>query len=106
MLKINYRYRKSANDCLRKVYRLKFHEISIVDTERITFIKKTIDQDDVTRIKSVITQPFQNVGFCDIKDASKMIKIAPSKRDLRNEIHFYNRAFQRSLQHISEITQI
>ena len=55
MLRIDYRYRGSASDCLGEVYRLGFHEILTVDTGRITPIGKTAGQDDVTRIKSVIT---------------------------------------------------
>ena len=46
-------------------------------------------QDDVTRIKSVITQPPHHArldrgvssGFYDIGGASEMTEVAPSKRD-------------------------
>lgn len=55
MLKMNYRHRGSASDCLKEFYRLKFHEISIVEIKHATFIKEIVDQDDVTRIKFVIT---------------------------------------------------
>ena len=55
MLRIDYRYRESASDCLREVYRLEFHEILTVNIELTTSIEKTIDKDDVTRIKFVIT---------------------------------------------------
>ena len=43
MLRIDYRHRESVSDCLKEVYRLEFHEISIFDIERITSIEKTID---------------------------------------------------------------
>ncbi len=106
MLRIDYRHRGSASDCLGEVYRLGFHEIPTVDTGRTTPTGKTAGQDDVTRITSVITQPLQNAGFCDIGGASETTEVAPSKRDLRDGIHFYNRASQRSLQHIQGATQI
>lgn len=101
MLKMNYRHRKSTSDCLKKMYRLGFHEIQIVDIEFTTSMRKMTDRDDVTKNKSVITQPLQhslsnkNVssGFYDIKKISESIEIVPSKRDLRDETHFYNRAF-------------
>ena len=57
MLRIDYRYRGSASDCLEEFYRLGFHEIPTVDVGRITTTEKTAGQDDVTRTKSVITQP-------------------------------------------------
>ena len=41
ILRIDYRHRRSTSDCLREVYRLEFHEISIVDIERITPTGKT-----------------------------------------------------------------
>ena len=54
ILRINYRYRESASNCLGKVYRLEFHEIQTVDIERITLIGKTANRDGVIRSKSVI----------------------------------------------------
>ena len=54
MLKIDYRYREFISDYLRKVYRLEFHEIQIVDIKRITFIEKTINRDNVIKNKFII----------------------------------------------------
>lgn len=106
MLKMNYQYRGSANNCLEEFYHLEFHEISIIEIEHTTLTGEIANQDDIMKTKSVITQPFQNAGFCNIKGASKTIGVALSKRDLRNEIHFYNHSSQRSLQHIQRVTQI
>ena len=106
MLRMDYRHRGSASDCLGEVYRLGFHEVPTVDIGRTTPTGKTAGQDDITRTKSVITQPLQNAGFYDIGGASETTEVAPSKRDLRDGIHFYNRASQRSLQHIQGATQI
>ena len=98
MLRINYRYREFINNYLREIYRLRFHEIQIVDIKRIIFIGKTVNRDGVIRSKFVITQFLQyalsnkNVllGFYDIREIFKSIKITLSKRNLRNEIYFYN----------------
>ena len=106
MLRMDYRHRGSASDCLKEFYRLGFHEISTVEIGHTTPTGKTADQDDVTRTKSVITQPLQNAGFCSIGGASETTEVALSKRDLRDGIHFYNRSSQRSLQHIQGATQI
>lgn len=54
MLRINYRDQRSADNYLEKVYYLEFHEIQIVDIERITSREKTINRDDVIRSKSII----------------------------------------------------
>ena len=91
---------------MEEFYRLGFHEISTVEIGHTTPTGKTADQDDVTRTKSVITQPLQNAGFCSIGGASETTEVALSKRDLRDGIHFYNRSSQRSLQHIQGATQI
>ena len=106
MLRIDYRHRGSASDCLEEFYRLGFHEIPTVDVGRTTTTGKTAGQDDVTRTKSVITQPLQNAGFHDIGGASEATEVTPSKRDLQDGIHFYYHASQRSLQHIERATQI
>ena len=106
MLRMDYRHRGSASDCLEEFYRLGFHEISTVEIGHTTPTGETADQDDVTRTKSVITQPLQNAGFCSIGGASETTEVALSKRDLRDGIHFYNRSSQRSLQHIQGATQI
>ena len=106
MLRIDYRYRGSASDCLGEVYRLGFHEIPTVDIGRTTPTGKTAGQGGATRIRSVITQPLQNAGFYNIGGVSETTEVAPSKRDLRDGIHFYNRASQRSLRHIQGGTQI
>ena len=106
MLRIDYRHRGSACDCLGEVYRLGFHKIPTVQIGHTTPTGKTAGQDDVTSTKSVITQPLQNAGFCDIGGASETTEVAPSKRDLRDGIHFYNRASQRSLQYVQGATQI
>ena len=106
MLRMNYRHRRSASDCLEQFYRLGFHEVATIDIGRTTPTRKTAVQDDVTRTKSVITQPLQNAGFYDIESVSETTEVAPSKRDLREGIHFYNHVSQRSLQHVQGATQI
>ena len=106
MLRIDYRHRGSASDCLGEVYRLGFHEIPAVDIGCTTPTGKTAGQDDVTRTKSVITQPLQNAGFYNIGSASETTEVSPSKPDLRDRIHFYHHASQQSLQHVQGATQI
>ena len=105
MLRMDYRHRGSASDCLGEVYRLGFHEIQTVDIGRTTPTGKTAGQNDVTT-KSVITQPLQNAGFHDIGSASEATEVAPSKRNLQDGIHFYYRASQRSLRHAQGAAQI
>ena len=56
MLRMNYQHRQSASNCLRKVYYLKFHIIQSVKIEHTMSTKTIIDQDSITRIKSVIMQ--------------------------------------------------
>ena len=106
MLRMDYRHRRSASDCLEEFYCLGFHKIPTVNIGRTTPTGKTAGQDDLTRTKSVMTQPLQNAGFHDIGAASEATEVAPSKRGLRDGIHFYNRASQRSLQHVERATQI
>ena len=99
MLRMDYRHRRSASDCLGEVYRLGFHEIQTVDIGRTTPRGKTAGRDGVTRSKSIIAQPPQHArsdrgvssGFYDIGGASEMTEVAPSKRDCREGTHFYNR---------------
>ena len=110
MLRIDYRHRGSASDCLGEVYRLGFHEIPTVDIGRRTPTGKTASQDDMTRIKSVITQPLRHTrsgrgvssGFYDIRGASEMTEVAPSKRNCREGTHFYNRPSPPSLDQHSQ----
>ncbi len=105
MLRMDYRHRRSASDCLKEVYRLGFHEIQTVDIGRTTPTGKTAGRDGVTRSKSVIAQPLQHApsdrdvssGVYDIGGASETTEVAPSKRDRREGIHFYNRASPPSL---------
>ena len=114
MLRMDYRHRGSASDCLGEVYRLGFHEVPTVDIGRTTPTGKTAGRDGVTRSNSVIVQPLQHApsdrdvssGFYDIGGTSESTEIAPSKRDLRDGIHFYNRTSQRSFEHAQESTQI
>ena len=114
MLRMDYRHRGSASDCLEEVYRLGFHEIQTVDIGRTTPTGKTAGRDGVTKSNSVVVQPLQHApsdkdvssGFYDIEGTSASTEIAPSKRDLRDGIHFYNRASQRSLEHAQGPTQI
>ncbi|MCJ1467473.1 hypothetical protein MMC07_006098 [Pseudocyphellaria aurata] len=106
MLRLDYRHRGSASDCLEECYRLGFHEIPTAQIEHTTPTGETANQYDVARTKSVITQPLQDAGFCDIGSASETTGVADSKRDLRDGIHFYNRASQQSLQHVGGATQI
>lgn len=99
MLKMDYRDRQSASDCLGEVYRLGFHAIH-TEVGRKTPTRNTTGQTGVTRTKSVITQPRQNSssgsdvssGFYNIGGGSEMTDVAPSKRDLRAGVHFYNLA--------------
>lgn len=78
---------------------------------------KSTRQHDITRrtgSKSIVMQPLQHTpsdrdvssGFYDTGGASEMTEVAPSKRGLRDGIHFYNRASQRSLQYAQGPTQI
>ena len=114
MLRMDYRHRGSASDCLGEVYRLGFHEVPTVDIGHTTPTGKTAGRDGVTRSNSVIVQPLQHApsdrdvssGFYDIGGTSESTEIAPSKRDLRDGIHFYNRTSQRSFEHAQESTQI
>lgn len=115
MLRMDYRHRQSASDCLGEVYRQGFHAIQTVEVGRTTPTRNTISQDSVTRSKSVITQLRQNApsdsdvssGFYDIGGASEMTEVAPSKRDLREGVHFYNFTSPRSLsQHAQGATQM
>ena len=110
MLRIDYRHRGSASDCLGEVYRLGFHEIQTVDIGRTTPTGKTTGRDGVARSKSVIAQTPSDrdvsSGFYDIGGTSESTEIAPSKRDLRDGIHFYNGASQLSLQQAQRFTQI
>ena len=106
MLRMDYMHRGSASDCLGEVYRLGFHEIPTVDIGRTTPTGKTAGQDDVTRIKSVITQPLQNARLCHIGGASEMTEVAPSKYGLRDGINVHIHASQRSLQPVQGATQI
>lgn len=105
MLRMDYRHRQSASDCLKEVYRLGFHEIQTVEIGRTTPTGKTTGRDGVTRTKSIIMQPLQNApsdsdvtsGFYDVGGTSELTEVAPSKRDLREGINFYNRASPTSL---------
>ncbi len=115
MLRMDYRDRQSASDCLGEVYRLGFHAIETVEIGRTTPTRNTTGQDSVTRSKSVTTQLRQNtrsnsgvsLGFYDIEGASEMTEVAPSKRDLREAVHFHNFASPRSLgQHAQGATQM
>ncbi|KAL9124034.1 MAG: hypothetical protein Q9217_006594 [Psora testacea] len=105
MLRMDYRDRQSASDCLGEVYRLGFHEIQTVEVGCTTPTRNTTGRDGVTRIKSVITQLHQNAqsdrdvssGSYDGGSASEMTEVAPSKRDLRERVHFHNHASPQSL---------
>jgi serine/threonine protein kinase len=109
MLRMHYRQRQSVNDCLKKLYRLRFRAIESVEIERETPTKKTTDQDDITRIKFIITQSRQNDSskFYNVRSASKTTKVASSKRDIREEVHDYNFASLQSLdRHTQKSAQI
>ena len=116
MLRIDYRHRGSASDCFGEVYRLGFHEILTVDRRTTPTVKST-RQHDITRrtgSKCIVMQPLQHTpsdrdvssGFYDIGGAAEMTEVALSKRGLRDGIHFYNRASQRSLQYAQGPIQI
>ena len=106
MLRMDYRHRQSASDCLEEFCRLGFHETPTVDVGCTTPTGNMAGQDQVTGTKSVITQPLQYAGFHDMEGASEMTEIASSKGGIRDGIHFYNHASQRSLQHTQGATQI
>lgn len=113
MLRMDYRDRQSASDCLGEVYRLGFHMIRTVEVGRTTPRGNTTSQDGVTRPKSVVTQLCQNgspdvsSGFYDLRGASEIKEVAPSKRDLRAGVHFQNRASPPSLdRHPQGLTQM
>ena len=105
MLTMDYRRRRSASDCLEEVYRLGFYATQNVEIGRTTPTGNTTAQDGITRTRSVIAQPLQHApsdrdvssGFYDIGGASETTEIAPSKRDLREGVHFHNRASPPSL---------
>lgn len=115
MLRMNYRDQRSTSDCLGEVYRLGFHDIQIECIGRTTPTRKTIGRKGVTRTKSLRRHTRQNAsldsdvlsGFYNVAGASKTTKVASSKRDLGEEVHFYNRASLLSLdRHPQESTQI
>ncbi len=117
MLRMNYQDRQSASDCVEQAYRLGFHRVQTFETGRVTPTRKSTRQHDITRrigSKSIVVQPLESSppdgdvspGFYYVGGTSESTEIAPSKRDLRDGIHFYNRASQRSLQHAQGPTQI
>lgn len=117
MLRMNYQDRQSASDCVEQAYRLGFHRVHTFETGRVTLTGKSTRQHDITRktgSKSIVVQPLQNSppdgdvspGFYYVGGISESTEIAPSERDLQDGIHFYNRASQRSLQHVQGVTQI
>lgn len=95
MLKMDYRRRQSASDCLEEVHRLGFHAIHNVEIGRTTPTRMTTGQDGVTRTISVVPQPRQNTQP-DIEGASETTEINRSKRDLQERVHFYNLASPQS----------
>jgi len=115
MLRMDYRDRRSASDCLREVYRLGFHDIQTEGIGRTTPTGKTTGRRGVTRTKSFRRHTRQNaplesgvsLGFYNIADTSETTEVTPSKRDLREGVHFYNRASLPSFdRHPQEPTQI
>lgn len=106
MLRMDYRDRQSASNCLGEWYRLGFDAIQTVEVGCTTPTGNTTGQHGVTRSKSVITQLRPNArsntdisssGFYDIGGASEMTEVAPSKRNLREGVHFHNLASSQSL---------
>ena len=102
---------------MEQAYRLGFHRVQTFETGRVTPTRKSTRQHDITRrigFKSIVVQPLESSspdgdispGFYYVGGISESTEIAPSKRDLRDGIHFYNRASQRSLQHAQGPTQI
>ena len=100
MLKMDYRDRQSASDCLGEMYRLGFHAVPTIENGRATPTGKMTGPDNITRTESIITQLHQNAPsdsdgsseFHDPGGASETTEVAPSKRDLREGVHFYNRS--------------
>ncbi len=115
MLRMDYRDRRLASDCLGEMYRLGFHDIQIESIGRTTPTGKTTNRKGVTRTKSLRRHTRQNAplnndvssGFYNIAGASETTEVASSKRDLREEVHFYNRASLSSIdRHPQESTKI
>ena len=100
MLRMDYRNRHSASDCLEESYRLGFDTIQNVEVGRTTPTEITTGQHGITKSKSVITELRRNTrsnsdvssGFYDIGGASEMTEIPPSKRDFREGVHYYSLA--------------
>ncbi|KAI9703370.1 MAG: hypothetical protein M1836_007938 [Candelina mexicana] len=105
MLRIDYRHRQSASDCLGELHRLGFHAIQTLEIGCTTPTAQTPVQDCITRTTSVTTQPRQDSpsdsdlssGFYNIGGASETTEVASSNRDLREAVHFYNYASSPSL---------
>ena len=100
MLRMKYRDRRSAEDCLTEAYRQRFHEIQTANAECTTPTGKTSSQDGAIGTVSLNKQPLPHApsdsvvssGFYDIAGASETTEVAPSKRDLREGIHYHDRA--------------
>ena len=115
MLKMDYRNRQPASACLGEVYRLGFHKIQAVNVEPATPTRKTTSQGDVTRATSLIRQPRSHApldssissGSSHIGSASQTTEVAPSKRDLREGMHFHGHGSPPAPldQHLQEPTQ-
>ena len=101
MLKMDYRNRQPASACLGEVYRLGFHKIQAVNVEPATPTRKTTSQGDVTRATSLIRQPRSHAPLDSSissrsshrGSASQTTEVAPSKRDLREGMHFHDHGF-------------
>jgi len=115
MLRMDYRDRRSASDCLGEMYRLGFHDIQTESVGPTTPTGKTTGRKGVTRTKSLRRHTRQNApldndvssGFYNVAGASETTEVAPSKRDLREGVHFYNRASLSSVdRHPQEPTEI
>ncbi|KAL8857818.1 MAG: hypothetical protein Q9178_005574 [Gyalolechia marmorata] len=104
MLRMDYRYRLSASDCLGEVYRLGLHAILPIEIVHATPTGKTTGQDGIIRTESIISRPLGNIPsdslwspFHDIGGAWEKTEVAATKRELREGVHYHNLASPRLL---------
>ncbi|KAI9764520.1 MAG: hypothetical protein M1835_007554 [Candelina submexicana] len=105
MLRMDYRQRQSASDCLREVYRLGFHAIQ----NRTDWMYNTDCADACTRLhhKNQFRRNATPSKFSIGQRRIGTTEVASSKYDLREGIRFYNCASPPSLdRHLQEPTQV
>ena len=93
ILRMNYQDRQSTSNCVEQTYRLGFHWVQTFKTSRVTPMRKSMRQHDITRrtgFKSIVVQSFESSppdgdvspGFYYVGETSESTEIALSKRDL------------------------